>query len=198
MRNILLVTALAAAGLTAIPVASHAAEDNAGFFINGNVGQSTLDKGIYDDNDTAYGVNLGYRWSLAPNFALGVEGGYTDLGKWSPSSGVVAALPAGEFVNDAELSGWTAGINAHLNLSDNWYLSGRAGLFRADAEGDLLIDGAAVRADGKSTEWYAGAGVGYDFTDNFSVGLNYDYYKTDDNGFKVDPGVISASAELRF
>ncbi|HOX70476.1 MAG TPA: porin family protein [Dokdonella sp.] len=198
MRNILLVTALAAAGLTAIPVASHAAEDNAGFFINGNVGQSTLDKGIYDDNDTAYGVNLGYRWSLAPNFALGVEGGYTDLGKWSPSSGVVAALPAGEFVNDAELSGWTAGINAHLNLSDNWYLSGRTGLFRADIKGDQVIAGLPVRSDETSNKWYAGAGFGYDFSNRFSVGLNYDYYKADKNGLKLDPSLVSVSAETRF
>ena len=198
MRNILFVTAFAAAGLAALPIASHAAEDNAGFFINGNVGQSTLDKGIYDDDDTAYGINLGYRWSLAPNFALGVEGGYTDLGQWSPRSTAIAALPAGEFLNDAELSGWTAGINAHWNLSDTWYLSGRTGLFRADIKGDQLVAGLPVGTDDTSNKWYAGAGVGYDFSNRFSVGLNYDYYKADKNELKFDPSVVSVSAETRF
>lgn len=80
MKTTLIAIAIAAAGLTALPVTSHAA-DKAGFFINGNVGQSTIDKGVYDDDDTAYGISAGYRWALAPNFALGVEGGYTDLAR---------------------------------------------------------------------------------------------------------------------
>ena len=29
------------------------------FFINGNIGQSNLDKGAYDDSDTGYGANIG-------------------------------------------------------------------------------------------------------------------------------------------
>ncbi len=189
--------AIAAAGLTALPVTSHAA-DKAGFFINGNVGQSTIDKGVYDDDDTAYGISAGCRWALAPNFALGVEGGYTDLGTWSPKAGAVGALPAGEFLTDAELSGWTAGVNAHLNLSDNWYLSGRTGLFHADIKGDRLVAGLPVHADDTSNSWFAGAGIGYDFSENFSLGLNYDYYKADKDGLKFDPSVVSVGAEVRF
>lgn len=198
MKTTLIAIAIAAAGLTALPATSHAAEDKAGFFINGNIGQSTIDKGVYDDNDTAYGINAGYRWSLAPNFALGIEGGYTDLGKWSPKSSASAALPTGEFLTDAELSGWTAGVNAHLNLTDNWYLSGRTGLFRADIKGDQLIAGLPVHTDDTTNNWYAGAGVGYDFSNNFSLGLNYDYYKADKNGLKFDPSLVSVSAEVRF
>ena len=65
MKNTLLAIALATASLTAVPAISHAADNNGagGFFVNGNVGQSNLDKGIYDDTDTGYGVNLGYRWA---------------------------------------------------------------------------------------------------------------------------------------
>ncbi len=198
MKNTLLAIAITAAGLTALPVTTHAAQDNAGFFINGNIGQSTVNKGVYDDNDTAYGVNAGYRWALAPNFALGVEGGYADLGKWSPKSSASAALPTGEFLNDAKLSGWNAGVNGHLNLTDNWYLSGRTGLFRADLKGDQLVAGLPVYTKGTSNSWYAGAGFGYDFSNNFSVGLNYDYYKADKTGLKFNPSLVSVSAEARF
>ena len=151
MRNTLLVLSIAAAGLVAVPALSHAAEDKGGFFINGSVGQSDYSKSIYDDTDTAYNVNLGYRWALSPSFALGIEAGAANLGTWSPKDSAIAANP-GISLRDSELKGWTLGANAHYNFTDNWYLSGRAGLFRADAEGDLLIDGAAVRADGKSTE----------------------------------------------
>lgn len=197
MKMTLLAFAITAAGLTALPVTSHA-QDKAGFFINGNVGQSDVSKGLYDDTDTGYGINAGYRWSVAPNFALGVEGGYTDLGKWSPKPSGGAAVPPGVVYTDGKLSGWTAGVNAHLNLSDNWYLSGRTGLFRGDIKGDQLVAGLPVYTKGTSNDWYAGAGFGYDFSNNFSLGLNYDYYKADKNGLKFDPGLVSVSAEARF
>lgn len=199
MKTSILAVVLATAGFAAAPLASHATEAGNGFFINGNIGQSNLDKGVYDDDDTGYGLNVGYRWALSPNFALGVEGGYSYLGKFEPKSSEVAALPSGEFLRRAELKGWTLGGNARLNVADNWYLSGRAGLFRADATGDVLdAAGLPVSADNTSTKWYAGAGVGYDFANNVSVGINYDYYKADKNGLNLNPNLVSVSAEYRF
>jgi OOP family OmpA-OmpF porin/outer membrane immunogenic protein len=192
MKNTLFALALSAAGLAVAPLQSHAADNgNGGFFVNGNVGQSNLSKGVYDDNDTAYGVNLGYRWALNPNVALGVEGGYTDLGKFDTKNSV-AGLP------QAKISGWTAGVNGHFNLNPEWYVSGRAGLFRGDVKGAYLASATPVYVDDTSTKYYAGAGFGYDFSNNLSVGLNYDYYKTDKSGLSLDPSLVSVSAEYRF
>ena len=190
MKNTILAIALAG-GLAALPIASPAA-NNSGFFINGNVGQSSFDKGKYSDDDTGYGVNAGYRWAVAPNFLLGVEGGYVDLGEVSPKRGYG---PLGK----AELSGWTLGVNGHWNLTDNWYLSGRGGYFRGDLKGGYLIGGLVpARVDDNSNKWYAGAGFGYDFSNNVSVGLNYDYYKAEKSGLKLDSDLVSVSAEYRF
>jgi opacity protein-like surface antigen len=195
MKNTLFAIALASSGLLAAPALSHAADangGNGGFFVNGNVGQSSLDKGAYNDNDTAYDLNLGYRWALNPNVALGVEGGYVDLGKFDPKS---SALPFPR----ASVKGWTAGVNGHFNLTPQWYLSGRAGLFRADVKGGYFDNTPApVFVDDTSNKYYAGAGVGYDFSNNFSVGVNYDYYKTGTNGLNLDPSLVSVSAEVRF
>ncbi len=133
MKNTLLAIALASASLTVVPALGHAADNGngaGGFFVNGNVGQSNLDKGIYNDNDTGYGVNLGYRWAINPNVALGVEGGYTDLGKFGTKDAF-----NGLGLGQASVKGWTAGVNGHFNLTPEWYLSGRAGLFRADVKG---------------------------------------------------------------
>lgn len=190
MKTSILAIALTAAGLVAIPAVGHA-QDKGGFFINGQVGQATLDKGVYDDDDTAYGVNLGYRWALNPAVALGVEGGYTDLGTFDPKS---SARPVGR----ADLKGWTLGVNGHFNINDNWYLSGRGGLFRADMKGGYRGIEAPVYVDDTSNGWYTGVGFGYDFSNKASVGLNYDYYKVDEKGLKLDPGVISVGAEVRF
>ena len=195
MKSTLFAIALASAGLSAVPALSHAAEgSNGGFFVNGNIGRSSLDKGAYNDNDTGYDVNLGYRWSLNPNVALGVEGGYADLGKFDPRSSF-----DGTGLRRASIKGWTAGVNGHFNITPEWYVSGRAGLFRADVKGGYLgADDVPVNLDDTTTKYYAGAGVGYDFSNNFSVGVNYDYYKAKVAGVKLDPNLVSVSAELRF
>ncbi|MEP7042806.1 MAG: porin family protein [Dokdonella sp.] len=193
MKNTILAIALATAGLAALPVTSHAA-DNSGFFINGNVGQTNLSKGIYDDDDTGYSINGGYRWAVAPNLLLGVEGGYADLGEFAAKD----SFRGNGLLGKAEVKGWNLGVNGHYNVTNNWYVSGRAGLFRADVKGSYLNGDTARFVDDHSNSYYAGAGIGYDFSNNFSVGLNYDYYKTDKQNLKLDPNLVSVSAEYRF
>jgi len=192
MKNTLVAIALATAGLAAIPLTSHAADNNSGFFINGNVGDSNVSKGLYDDDDTGFGANVGYRWAVAPNVLIGIEGGYTALGSISPKKQYQAAP-------DAELSGWNIGANGHFNITPNWYVSGRAGWFRGDIKGGYLDPtGGLVRVDDTSNKWYAGAGFGYDFSNNFGVGLNYDYYKAEKGNLDLNADMISVSAEYRF
>ena len=101
--------------------------------------------------------------------------------------------------------GWNAGVNAHWNLTDNWYLSGRGGYFRGDLKGGFVssydpttMTYGVTRIDDNSNKWYAGAGFGYDFSNNASIGLNYDYYKATKSGLVVNPKVVSVSAEYRF
>jgi opacity protein-like surface antigen len=187
MKNTLFAIALASAGLFTLPSISHAA-DTSGFFINGNIGQSNLDKDAFDDDDTSFGGNFGYRWAVAPNVLLGVEGGYTDLGEFD------AKGSAGS--GKAELKGWNLGANGHFNVSDNWYISGRGGFFRADRK--VTDDFVPINVDDTKNGWYAGAGFGYDFNTNFSVGLNYDYYKVDKDSLDLSPSVVSVSGEYRF
>ncbi|HKE46718.1 MAG TPA: porin family protein [Rhodanobacteraceae bacterium] len=193
MKNTLIAIALATAGLSAVPLTSHAA-DQSGFFINGNVGQSNVNKGLYDDDDTGFGANVGYRWAVAPSVLLGVEGGYTDLGKFSTKDQF-----NGAGIPDAKLSGWNLGVNGHFNITPNWYVSGRTGWFRADVKGGYIDpNDVVVRVDDTSDKWYAGAGFGYDFSNNFSVGLNYDYYKADKKNLDLNSDLVSVSAEYRF
>ncbi len=193
MSKTLFALVVAAAGLAGFPALSQA-QNTSGWFINGSVGQSSLDKGIYDDDDTGFAANFGYRWAVDPAVLIGVEGGYADLGSFAPRSGYVG-LPIGK----AEVKGWNLGVNGHFNVSDNWYLSGRAGYFRPDVRG-YRVNAAneATRVDDNASKWYAGIGFGYDFNSNVSVGLNYDYYKADVKGLDFDPHLVSISAEYRF
>jgi long-subunit fatty acid transport protein len=106
--------------------------------------------------------------------------------------------PSYRMVDKAEASGWTLGVNAHWNLSDTWYISGRTGLIKADIKGNFLDSGYSYRVNDHSTKGYAGVGVGYDFSDKFGIGLNYDRYKAGNYGLDLETGVASVSGEVRF
>lgn len=200
MRKTSLAATLAAA-LFALPAAH--AQQAGGFFINASLGQSRLDQHAYDASDTGFGANLGYRWALGPQLLLGVEAGYADLGSFAPRAG----FPQVPY-RKAAVDGWSLGVNAHANLTENWYVAARTGWFRADMQGsrivaqDTTFGGASVlvtnSASGTSNQWYAGVGFGYDFSNHVSVGLNYDHYRSDRMRVSIDPSLVSVSAEYRF
>lgn len=202
MKKTLIAIALASTGFLALPALAQA-QNNSGFFINGNIGQSSLDKGVYDDNDTGWAANFGYRWAVAPSALICIEGGYADLGKFGTRN-MYTGLPFG----NASIKGWNLGVNGHFNLTDNWYLSGRGGYFRPDVRGSYIssvtTDAAGnpvygiTTVDSSANKWYVGAGFGYDFSNNFSIGLNYDYYKANTSGLNFNPSLVSVSGEYRF
>ena len=196
MKNSLLAFGMVAAGLIAAPALVQAADGNGGFFVNGSIGQATLNEGIYDDNDTGYQFNTGYRWAVSPEFAFGIEGGYSDLGKYA--SDLVVINP-GPILQDAEMSGWTLGANTMWGLGESWYISGRAGVFFADIKGDYLLGtGTPVRVDGSSSDWYAGLGTGYNFSNNFGLGISYDWYNAGEKDLNLNSGMFSVTGEVRF
>ena len=97
----------------------------------------------------------------------------------------------------SQLHGWTAGVNGHFNLTPNWYLSARGGIYGWRGHG-LSNDDLPTRQNLNDTSWYAGAGVGYDFTSHVSVGLNYDYYDAKKHNVDLSTDMVSISAEYRF
>lgn len=197
MKKTLLAIALSSAGLFAASAVS--AQDmsygNGGWFVNGNVGRTSINHGHYDDDTTGYAINGGYRWALNPSAAIGVEVGYNDLGNIHAKN----IFYSGPVVQDnkSELHGWTAGVNGHFNLSPNWYVSARTGFYDWKGHG-LSNDVNPVRKGLDDTTWYAGAGVGYDFSNNVSLGINYDHYDASKQNIDLGTNMISISAEYRF
>lgn len=197
MKKTLLALTLGTAGLLAIPAAfaQSAPTHNDGWFVNGNVGRTSIDHGAYNDSDTGYGINGGYRWALSPSVALGAEVGYNDLGNIHAknifnSDPVIAD-------NKSQLHGWTVGANARLDMTPNWYLSGRAGLYSWTGHG-MNNDVNPIRKSLDDNSWYAGAGIGYNITPQLSVGVNYDYFDASKDHVNLSTDMVSASAEYRF
>ena len=178
-KNIVLALALGLAGMSVLPSAMAD-----GLFINGNLGRTELKQGNFD-KDTGWGINGGYRWG-----AFGLEAGYNDFGSFERS---------GNTSNKIDLTGFTLGVNGKYNFADAWYVSGRAGLYRWDA--DLRTTppiGSSYNSSEKGTDWYAGVGVGYDFSPNFGIGLAFDRFKADGKVTEYTTNRTSVTAEYRF
>ncbi|MDE2308702.1 MAG: porin family protein [Xanthomonadaceae bacterium] len=197
MKKSLLALTFATAGLLAVPAAfaQNAPSSTGGWFVNGNVGRASLNHGPYDAHDTGYAINGGYRWSLAPNFALGAEVGYNDLGNIHPNN-IFNNQPVVDR-SRSQLHGWTAGVNGHFNITPNWYLSARTGLYSWTGHG-LSNDINPIRKRLSDNSYYAGAGMGYDFSNNVSLGLNYDHYDAKKRNVDLGTNMVSVSAEYRF
>jgi len=198
MRNTKIVLAIAAV-FAAAPVfaqdATNTTGADSGFFVNGNAGHSYFGSGQNSGSDTGYQIDGGYRWALAPGFALGPEVGYNDLGNVRAknvfnSNPVVAP-------GKSSLHGWTVGANAKYNFTPNWYVSARTGLYAWDGHG-MTRDITPVSTGRSGYGYYGGLGVGYDFSRRFGVGVGYDYYRASKNDINLSTGLLSAQAEVRF
>ncbi|MCD9031152.1 outer membrane beta-barrel protein [Luteimonas sp. Y-2-2-4F] len=204
MKKLLLPAALAAATLSAPAFAqdrlagdTYRPDLQVGqghWFVAGNVGRTdggTADRfgsgdfHVFESRDgrkTGYGLVTGYRWKIGERWGLGLEGGYSDLGNLR-----VRNAFNDDAVNqrDSEnaLRGWHVGGNTRFHVTPAWYISARGGYFRAsdnDADyynsvgQDLGLESGG--RDGRNS-WYAGVGTGWNATENFSIGVHYDYFR---------------------
>ena len=205
------ITTVAFGAALAVASVSASAADGA-FFIHAGVGQAQYHVGHtdglgyrLDDKDTASALRFGYAWQVADGIDLGVEGGYTSLGK------LVAKYNDGTVFAKTDLAttGWMLGANGKYHFDRNWYVSARAGWFRSEEKIKMFVGDATNgittdydSADGKGNGWYGGVGAGYDFTPNFSLGLNYDNYhakaKIEGVSDQGNLGSFMLSAEYRF
>lgn len=197
------ITALAitaALGMAAVPAAFAQsvpmAGQHDGWFINGQAGSTKMNHDAYDGHDTGYQLTGGYRWALSPSALLGIEGGYNDLGNIKASK----AFRSGDVYDTkrSQLRGWMLGANGHFNINPNWYVSARAGLYAWKGHGMSNNDTPVIRNGLDKTDWYGGVGFGYDFDNNVSLGLNYDYYHAKKDRVNLSSDMISVGAEYRF
>lgn len=165
------------------------------WFIGARVGQAHINKGPYNDHPTTYALNGGYRWKVGQDLGLGVDIGYNDLGNFKVKNAFNS--------NDVNLTGrrnalrgWTAGVNGKIDVWRGLYVSGRAGVYGWKGHG---YDNQHInRHNLNQVDYYAGAGVGYDINQNFSLGLSYDYYHARKDGIDLSTDTASVSAEYRF
>jgi len=166
--------------------ASAAAFADGNAFINANAGYSDYSISAppsfpgTDVNqrkgDPAGALRAGYRWNSVVDY--GVEVGYGYLGQYRLN----LADPYGAARYTQKNRGFLLGGNLNYNITDNWYMSARAGWFRGRNTYTVANYSPAsmetVRGTMTNTGEYLGLGAGYNFNKHFSVGLAYDTYRT--------------------
>ncbi len=196
MNKTIIVLGMITASIASTPVfAQQVPHNDSGWFVGGNVGQAYVSQGAYDGHDTAYAINGGYRWSVAPNAALGVEVGYNDLGNIRLSNAFASAPILSH--PKSSLHGFTFGVDGHVNFTPNWFFSARAGIYQWRGEG-LSNDANPLYRSLEKTDFYGGAGIGYDFSRHFSLSANYDHYQANKDHLDLTTNMVSVRAEYRF
>ncbi len=165
------------------------------WFINGSVGQAHINQGPYNDHPTTYALDGGYRWKVGQDLGLGVDIGYNDLGNFRAKNAFNSSDVNLTKQRNA-LRGWTVGVNGKINVWQGLYVSGRAGAYGWKGHGYSNQD--VNRHDLDKVDYYAGAGVGYDISEKFSVGLTYDYYHAKKDHVSLSTDTASVTAEYRF
>ena len=150
----------AALGVTAFG----AQAQDRGFYAGAGAGQSLVDEGAYDDEDTAFSAFGGYQF----NRYFGVEAGYADFGKIEPE----VAGPA--------LEGDTAYLTAvgTLPLGERFAAYAKAGFHAWNLDSEL--PGAIGGSDDSGTDSTYGLGVQYRFTDRVALRGEYSRFEVED------------------
>ena len=190
IRKALAVCALALSG------ALTASQASAQFFVGGSIGQSDIDdevttglitSGTVDGKDTAWKIFGGYMF----NRHFGVEAAYVNLGEVS-YSGAFGLLPVTG--GKVELTAFNVSALGALPINEQFSLFGKIGFFGWEAEASDTTGGVPFSAKDDGTDLSFGVGVMFNFTPNFGVRAEYEFFQMDIG----DAALISIGAVWRF
>lgn len=190
MRKRILATTVAIVSLSAMGTAQ--ASEHTGWYTNLGVGGANYHlKGTglsSDDHTTGAVFNVGWRKAF-----IGVEAGYTDLGSVKYSNAIYP-----DYRETFSAYGYTAGFDAHINVTEHFYLGGRAGAFFWKLKDHYVNTGTDQQFRLSSTGWYAGLAGGYDIDSHWSIGGNFNFYRLNKRGLTIDTKLYTVTAEYRF
>jgi OOP family OmpA-OmpF porin len=204
-------------GLAGIAIASPEAlaqNNDAGWYVGANVGQSRakiddarIARGLLgsgfssvaienDERDTAYKVFGGYR--INRNFAI--EGGYFDLGEFGFKA---TTVPAGTLNGNIKLRGFNLDALGMLPITEKFSAFGRVGVNYAEARDSFTGTGLVRVVDPnpskRQTNYKAGLGLQYAFSEVLAMRAEVERYRINDAvGNRGDVDLFSVGLVYRF
>jgi OOP family OmpA-OmpF porin len=221
MQQAAIRNAAIAAGIgLALAIPPGASAQDSPWYLGGSIGQSRvkLDTGGlssdlaaagmantgFSGNETDTGFKLfgGYRFH--PNFA--VEGGYAELGEFSASGTVttfnfapIVPLPTKVTIKVGQ--GLHLAVVGNLPLANQFSVFGRLGGYNVRTEMKVTVSGISSSESARNTGFLLGAGVGYDFTRNVGMRVEWEQFNKvgdKDKTGQGDVGLLSVGLVYRF
>ena len=221
MQQAAIRNAAVAAGIgLALAIPTGASAQDSPWYIGGSIGQSRvkLDTGglsrdlaaagmanngfSANETDTGFKLFGGYRFH--PNFA--VEGGYAELGKFSASGTVttfnfVPIVPLPTKVTIEVGQGLHLAVVGNVPLANQFSVFGRLGAYNMRTEMKVTVSGISSSESARNTGFLLGAGVGYDFTRNVGMRVEWEQFNKvgdKDKTGQGDVGLLSVGLVYRF
>ncbi|MEM7193964.1 MAG: outer membrane beta-barrel protein [Pseudomonadota bacterium] len=153
-----LVSAIAAAALTSIPLSTSWADDDSGLYLSVTANRLSADfrdndDVDFDDSDTAIGARVG----IMLTDVIGLEAGYIDLGDYSAPG----STPGNRIELDARAL--SAAVVLNWSIANQLDLYGKGGLYYVEAESSSTIAGRDFSSDDDEFEPFAAIGIEADF-----------------------------------
>ncbi|QIR15073.1 fibronectin type III domain-containing protein [Shewanella aestuarii] len=131
----------------------------------------------FDNSDIGFGIHVGYRVNSLFTFEIG----YLDLGEGEATI-IGETIDSGKFhesmktVSPVLPDGASIGARLTLTESQNWRFSLPLGVIFWESElySDLQDESLTTELDG--IDWYAGLRLDYKIFENWSMGLEFNYY----------------------
>ena len=202
------------AAAAAMMVSSVATADTVdGAFLSANVGHGNSSS---RGDGNAYGVLGGYRWASTSSLSLGIEGGLMDLGRQDHEVHNRPLLNGPHVYYSTTRFRTTQkalllGVNVRWEFAEQYFVTAHGGVARyrqgIRTKDFFAVDNAPAdvythRYRLYDTNYYAGAGFGFNFSPQVSLALTYDHYVARYRLYsftdKVDTNVWGASVEYRF
>src|ERR1700750_1987413 len=208
-----LLAAAAALTLSTVSLAAAAASDGAFVRLEGGKAHYDVDSRLYDGKSArAFSIGGGYRWQVAPPFALGVEAGFVDLGKvkhrmrgtFFYSNGTQQPFRTHSQLGTRAL---LIGANGRWEIAKEWSVTGRFGMAHTHTKLWSQTDAGRAsdyyRGTNVRNTAYFGAGVNYAISPNIDAGIHMTHYSSVGTGFaaynkRVDINAFGAVVEARF
>ncbi|MBB1426844.1 outer membrane beta-barrel protein [Shewanella sp. SG44-2] len=193
MKNTLKVVLLT----SMLPFAASAAEELTPWYIGGGVGVNNYEPSCDQKTMKVCGEDDPYAWDLFGGYLfneyIGIELGYRDLGRAEWTNYDTKSYDVGA-------TGVSLGVVGFYPLADKWSLSSEVGTYSYLLENQQTVNGQKLSDSGVGL--FAGAGVGYNFTDNLKLEAKYRRYENLDadalNNLKMESNYWGLALSYRF
>lgn len=153
-----------------------------------------LNMNARDKRNTAVKIYGGYQFT--PNW--GVEAQFSDLGRFGYNACVGAACNSGSVA----VRQWSVAATGTHTFANRYFVFGKLGVTWNQARGDTPCVGAVCTGSlgGNRSDLLAGLGVGYQFTRDVSMRLEYEHFGKGvaGNGFSAKTDSWMASLRYSF